>query len=161
MDAQYSNFKKSITKLSGKAFKDMETKLQNMQGDRSVMNSDLKDTRASLEGYMKDEADFKQKLDTAATTFDAVMKVKQEADRVEKEAWRGKVKAALDEFETREKELSEMLKWKEEAFQKATSLSQKEAMQAELEGLRNEYKEVSENADRARADNDEIARQDA
>jgi len=76
----------------------------------------LKGIESQLQIHLKDEADFTTKLTTSDAMFQAALATKQDADRIEKDAWRGKVKAALMENETRERELIDMLKWKQEAY---------------------------------------------
>jgi len=53
------------------------------------------------------------------------------------------------------------LKWKQEAYDAETSQSAKEAMKEELEAFKQELKDATNLAKRARDDNEDIARQDA
>jgi len=138
--------------------------LSNSAVEMGKLVGEGKDLKAQLAGFQKDVADFKQKLDVAATTFDTALKIKDDADHQEKEEWRTQIKADLTEFEGREHELADLLKAKETAFAALpvnASISDRTALSAEIEGLKKEQKEAIENADRARASADEIAQSDA
>jgi len=76
----------------------------------------LKSVEGSLDGHLKKAADYKTNLTTADTAFNTLNALKQEADRVEKDAWRVGVKAMLEDNERAERELTAMIEYKQESY---------------------------------------------